>query len=73
MEGKRPGYLMIKEAAARYDVSRAKLHRLIGLGRLHTVKDRGTGGGLQIQARRGITDGVRDKNRLRARDRTVDR
>ena len=39
MEGKRPGYLMIKEAAARYDVSRAKLHRLIGLGRLHTVKD----------------------------------
>ena len=30
---------MIKEAAARYDVSRAKLHRLIGLGRLRTVKD----------------------------------
>jgi hypothetical protein len=39
MERKRPGYLMIKEAAARYDVSRAKLHRLIGLGRLRTVKD----------------------------------
>ena len=39
MESKRPGYLMIKEAAARYDVSRAKLHRLIGLGRLHAVKD----------------------------------
>ena len=39
METKRPGYLMIKEAAARYSVSRAKLHRLIGLGRLRTVKD----------------------------------
>ena len=30
---------MIKEAAARYNVSRAKLHRLIGLGRLRTAKD----------------------------------
>ena len=37
---KRPGYMMIKEAAARYEVSRAKLHRLVRLGRLRTSKDR---------------------------------
>ena len=36
---KRPGYMMIKEAAARYSVSRAKLHRMIQLGRLQTSKD----------------------------------
>ena len=36
---KRPGYMMIKEAAVRYGVSRAKLHRLIQLGRLRTAKD----------------------------------
>jgi hypothetical protein len=31
--------MMIKEAAVRYDVSRAKLHRLVKLGRLRTTKD----------------------------------
>ena len=31
--------MMIREAAARYEVSRAKLHRLISLGRLSTEKD----------------------------------
>ena len=36
---KRPGYMMIKEAAVHYGVSRAKLHRLIQLGRLQTTKD----------------------------------
>ena len=35
----RPGYMMIKEAAVHYGVSRAKLHRLIQLGRLRTTKD----------------------------------
>ena len=35
----RPGYVMVKEAAVRYGVSRAKLHRLIQLGRLKTFKD----------------------------------
>ena len=35
----RPGYLNIKEAATRYEVSRGKLHRLIRLGRLKAVKD----------------------------------
>ncbi len=34
-----PGYLNVKEAARRYGVSRAKLHRLIRLGRLPTTKD----------------------------------
>ena len=36
---KRPGYMMIKEAAVQYGVSRAKLHRLVRLGRLRTTKD----------------------------------
>ena len=36
---KRPGYMMVKEAAVRYGVSRAKLHRLVRLGRLQTAKD----------------------------------
>ena len=36
---KRPGYMMIKAAAVRYSVSRAKLHRLVQLGRLRTAKD----------------------------------
>jgi hypothetical protein len=31
--------MYIKEAAARYEVSRAKLHRLVKLGRLQTFKD----------------------------------
>ena len=31
--------MMIKEAAVRYSVSRAKLHRLVQLGRLRTAKD----------------------------------
>ena len=31
--------MSVKEAAVRYDVSRAKLHRLIQLGRLHTERD----------------------------------
>lgn len=31
--------MSVKEAAARYDVSRAKLHRLVQLGRLNTEKD----------------------------------
>ena len=35
----RKGYLSIKEAAVQYEVSRAKLHRLIGLGRLRSSKD----------------------------------
>lgn len=35
----RPGYLNITEAALRYGVSRAKLHRLIKIGRLHATKD----------------------------------
>ena len=35
----RPGYMMIKEAAAQYRVSRAKIHRLIQVGRLPTTKD----------------------------------
>ena len=30
---------MIKEVAAKYSVSRAKLHRLVRLGRLHAAKD----------------------------------
>ena len=34
-----PGYLMIKEAAVRYSVSRSKLHRLVKQGRLRTAKD----------------------------------
>ena len=36
---KRKGYINIKEAAAHYEVSRAKLHRLINLGRLQTATD----------------------------------
>ena len=36
---KRPGYMMIKEAAVQYNVSRAKLHRLVQLGRLRATKD----------------------------------
>ena len=35
----RPGYLIIKEAAVRYGVSRTKLHRLVRQGRLRTAKD----------------------------------
>ena len=35
----RPGYLKIKEAAVRYQVSRAKLHRLIRGGRVHAERD----------------------------------
>ena len=35
----RPGYIMIREAAARYGVSRAKLHRLVQLRRLKASKD----------------------------------
>lgn len=35
----RPGYLTIKEAAVQYQVSRAKLHRLIRSGRVQSVKD----------------------------------
>ncbi len=33
------GYLSIKEAAVRYEVSRAKMHRLIQGGQLQTQKD----------------------------------
>ena len=36
---KRPGYMNVKEAARRFDVSRAKLHRLISLGQLQTRND----------------------------------
>ena len=36
---RRFGYMMIKEAAVKYGVSRAKLHRLVKTGRLQTVKD----------------------------------
>ncbi len=36
---KRPGYIMIRETAVRYGVSRAKLHRLVQLGRLEAAKD----------------------------------
>ncbi len=36
---RRPGYMMIKEAAVRYGVSRTKLHRLVTQGRLRTAKD----------------------------------
>ena len=36
---KRPGYMMIREAAVRYEVSRAKLHRLVKTGRLQATKD----------------------------------
>ena len=35
----RKGYLSVKEAAVHYEVSRAKLHRLIQFGRLQTEKD----------------------------------
>ena len=35
----RHGYMMIKEVAAKYNVSRAKLHRLVRLGKLQTAKD----------------------------------
>ena len=35
----RPGYMMIKEAAATYSVSRAKLHRLIKQGRIKATGD----------------------------------
>jgi len=35
----RKGYLSIKEAAVRYEVSRGKVHRLIQSGRLETQKD----------------------------------
>jgi hypothetical protein len=35
----RPGFLTIKEAAVRYQVSRAKLHRLVRAGRVHSEKD----------------------------------
>ena len=38
-EMKRTGYLSIREAAVRYEVSRAKLHRLVQLGRLQATKD----------------------------------
>ncbi|MDA1348149.1 MAG: helix-turn-helix domain-containing protein [Chloroflexi bacterium] len=36
---RRPGYVMIKEAAAIYSVSRAKLHRLIKQGRIEATRD----------------------------------
>jgi hypothetical protein len=36
---KRAGYIMMKDAAVQYSVSRAKLHRLVRLGRLRTTKD----------------------------------
>lgn len=36
---KRDGFMMIKEAASAYSVSRAKIHRLIARGRLTAVKD----------------------------------
>ena len=36
---RRPGYMIIKEAAVRYGVSRTKLHRLVKQGRLRTSKD----------------------------------
>ena len=39
VEQMRKGYLSVKEAAVRYEVSRAKLHRLIQFGRLQTEKD----------------------------------
>ena len=35
----RPGYMTVREAAAQYQVSRAKLHRLIRLGQLQIEKD----------------------------------
>ena len=35
----RRGYLIIKEAAVRYDTSRGKLHRLVKQGRVRTAKD----------------------------------
>ena len=35
----RTGYLMIKEAAAVYNVSRGKLHRLVKQGRVRTASD----------------------------------
>ena len=35
----RQDYINIKEASVRYEVSRAKLHRLIQRGRLQTTKD----------------------------------
>jgi len=35
----RPGFLTIKEAAVRYQVSRTKLHRLVSAGRVHSEKD----------------------------------
>jgi hypothetical protein len=35
----RQKYLNIREASATYEVSRAKLHRLIRVGRLHTTSD----------------------------------
>ncbi len=35
----RAGYLMIKEAAAVYNVSRGKLHRLVKQGRVRTASD----------------------------------
>ena len=35
----RPGYMTIKEAAVRYEVSRSKLHRLATTGRVQTEKD----------------------------------
>ena len=36
---KRPGYMTIREASATYSVSRTKVHRLIGVGRLRATKD----------------------------------
>ena len=35
----RRGYLIIKEAAVRYDTSRGKLHRLVKQGKIRTAKD----------------------------------
>jgi hypothetical protein len=35
----RPGYLIIKEAAVRYNTSRGKLHRLVKQGKVRTAKD----------------------------------
>jgi len=38
-DGRPRKYLNIKEASAQYDVSRAKIHRMIKSGRLGAVKD----------------------------------
>ena len=70
----RPGFLTIKEAAVRYQVSRAKLHRLVRAGRVHSEKDprdeRATllrteepGGVFRVPPGRGRSDAVRNGSR----------